>query len=595
MIHEEHKIMPQGNRTLFITLFILCCIIFGGCGQPPAANSPTAAKIEPKTTGTRGGKLTYRLTAAPKTFNYLLAEDEASIVTAFYMLTSRLVEFDHRTQKFVPGLAETWTTAADGRTVDIRLREGLKFSDGNNLTTDDVIFTLTAIYDERTKSPAFRDAMLVGNKPIETKRVNDRELQMIFPKPVASAENYLVNLGVLPSHALEADLKAGKLAEAWKINAPPQSIVASGPFVVEAATPGERIEYARNPHYWKKDETGTQLPYIDKFAIEVIPDANNTFVRLSQASLDIADRIRPTDYNELTKTPGQMRAFDVGPGLGIDHLWFNLNAADPAGKPLDNQTKRGWFADKRFRQAVASAIDRESITSVTLQGLASPLHGLVSPANKVWLSPDLAKIEYSLAKAGQLLKDAGFQKGGTAEAPVLVDAQNNPVEFTLIVPAENEPRKLMAAVIQQDLSRLGIKMQVVPIEFPAVTERWTKSYDYDAILLGLSQTDIEPSSYANFLLSSAPTHQWQPKQKTPATEWEARIDKLFAEQAVELDQTKRLALFAEIQKIMRDEMPVIPIAARHVVSAAHTKIGNYSPSSILPYSLWNVDELFIKP
>ena len=587
--------MPQGNRTLFITLFILCCIIFGGCGQPPAANSPTAAKIEPKTTGTRGGKLTYRLTAAPKTFNYLLAEDEASIVTAFYMLTSRLVEFDHRTQKFVPGLAETWTTAADGRTVDIRLREGLKFSDGNNLTTDDVIFTLTAIYDERTKSPAFRDAMLVGNKPIETKRVNDRELQMIFPQPVASAENYLVNLGVLPSHALEADLKAGKLAEAWKINAPPQSIVASGPFVVEAATPGERIEYARNPHYWKKDETGTQLPYIDKFAIEVIPDANNTFVRLSQASLDIADRIRPTDYNELTKTPGQMRAFDVGPGLGIDHLWFNLNAADPAGKPLDNQTKRGWFADKRFRQAVASAIDRESITSVTLQGLASPLHGLVSPANKVWLSPDLAKIEYSLAKAGQLLKDAGFQKGGTAEAPVLVDAQNNPVEFTLIVPAENEPRKLMAAVIQQDLSRLGIKMQVVPIEFPAVTERWTKSYDYDAILLGLSQTDIEPSSYANFLLSSAPTHQWQPKQKTPATEWEARIDKLFAEQAVELDQTKRLALFAEIQKIMRDEMPVIPIAARHVVSAAHTKIGNYSPSSILPYSLWNVDELFIKP
>lgn len=587
--------MPQGNRTLFITLFILCCIIFGGCGQPPAANSPTAAKIEPKTTGTRGGKLTYRLTAAPKTFNYLLAEDEASIVTAFYMLTSRLVEFDHRTQKFVPGLAETWTTAADGRTVDIRLREGLKFSDGNNLTTDDVIFTLTAIYDERTKSPAFRDAMLVGNKPIETKRVNDRELQMIFPKPVASAENYLVNLGVLPSHALEADLKAGKLAEAWKINAPPQSIVASGPFVVEAATPGERIEYARNPHYWKKDETGTQLPYIDKFAIEVIPDANNTFVRLSQASLDIADRIRPTDYNELTKTPGQMRAFDVGPGLGIDHLWFNLNAADPAGKPLDNQTKRGWFADKRFRQAVASAIDRESITSVTLQGLASPLHGLVSPANKVWLSPDLAKIEYSLAKAGQLLKDAGFQKGGTAEAPVLIDAQNNPVEFTLIVPAENEPRKLMAAVIQQDLSRLGIKMQVVPIEFPAVTERWTKSYDYDAILLGLSQTDIEPSSYANFLLSSAPTHQWQPKQKTPATEWEARIDKLFAEQAVELDQTKRLALFAEIQKIMRDEMPVIPIAARHVVSAAHTKIGNYSPSSILPYSLWNVDELFIKP
>ena len=584
--------MPHTTRTLFTALLLFCSILFLGCGSPPPVNSTGTSKTEPKTAGTRGGKLTYRVTAAPKTFNYLLAADEATIITAFYMLTSRLVEFDHQTQKFVPGLAESWTTAPDGRTVDIILRDGLKFSDGNDLTADDVIFTLNAIYDERTKSPAFRDAMLVDDKPIETKRVSDRELQMIFPQPVASAENYMVNLGVLPSHTLDADFKAGKLAEAWKINAAPQSIVSSGPFVIEAAVPGERVEYARNPNFWKKDEKGTQLPYIDKFVVEIIPDANNTFVRLSQGSLDIADRIRPGDYNELTKTPGQMRAFDAGPGLGIDHLWFNLNTVGASGTPWISDT---WFADKRFRQAIATAIDRDSITSVTLQGLASPLYGFVSPANTVWINPNLPKITYSVAAAEQLLKDAGFKKGGSAEAPVLTDAHDKPVEFTLIVPAENEPRKLMAAVIQQDLARIGIKMQVVPVEFAAVMQRASETYDYDAILLGLSQTDIEPSSYQNFLLSSAATHQWHPKQKTPATEWEGRIDKLFAEQAVERDQAKRLALFSEIQAIMREEMPVIPLAARHVVTAAHSRIGNYSPSSILPYSLWNVDELFVKP
>lgn len=595
MNHEENKIMPQSNRTLFITLLMFCSLLFIGCGTEPAKNSSNASKIEPRTTGTRGGKLTYRLTAAPKTFNYLLAADEATISAAFYMLSSRLVDFDHSTQKFVPGLAETWVTAADGRTVDVKLRDGLKFSDGDALTADDVIFTLAAIYDERTKSPAWRDAMLVDGKPIETKRVSDRELQMIFPKAVPSVENYFVNLGVLPSHVLDADFKAGKLAESWKINAPAAQIVSSGPFVVEAATPGERIDYARNPNYWKKDEKGTQLPYLDKFAIEIIPDANNTFVRLSQATLDIADRIRPTDFIELAKTPGAMRAFDVGPGLGIDHLWFNLNTADADGKPLANHVKRAWFSDKRFRTAVASAIDRESIANVTLQGLASPLYGLVSPANKVWMNADLGKIEYSTAKAEQMLKDAGFKKGGTADAPILTDASGNAVEFTMIVPAESEPRKLMAAVIQQDLAKLGMKVQVVPIENASVQERTLKTFDYDAALYGLSQTDTEPTSYQNFLLSSAATHQWQPKQKTPATEWEGRIDKLFAEQAGERDQTKRLALFAEIQKIMRDEMPVIPIASRHVASAAHSRIGNYSPSSILPYSLWNVDELFIKP
>src|SRR5688572_6507879 len=136
--------MSQRNRTLLISLLTFCLLLAGllaGCGgRPPANSSNDPAKLEPRTAGTRGGHLTYRVTAAPKTFNYLLAEDEASFLAAFFTLTSRIVEFDHSTQKFVPGLAETWTTAADGKTVDIKLREGLKFSDGDDLTTDDVIF-----------------------------------------------------------------------------------------------------------------------------------------------------------------------------------------------------------------------------------------------------------------------------------------------------------------------------------------------------------------------------------------------------------------------------------------------------------------------
>ena len=587
--------MSRNTRNVYIVLVLFFSLVFVGCGpQPPAANSSAGAKVEPRTTGKRGGKLTYRITQPPETFNYMMAKDEPSIVTSFFTITSRLIDFDHETQKFVPALAETWTIGADGKTLDVKLRDGLKFSDGDALTTDDVIFTLSALYDERTKSPAYKDAMLVDGKPIETKKITDREMQLIFPKPVASVENYLVILAVLPSHSLDADFKAGKMAEAWKINAAPQSIVTSGPFVVEAATPGERIDYARNPHYWKKDSAGTQLPYLDKLTVEIIPDANNTFLRLSQGSLDFADRIRPNDFNEFTKAAGQVRAIDAGPGLGIDHMWFNLNTTTPDGKPVGSDIKRTWFSNTAFRKAVAAAIDRESITKVALQGLASPLHGFVSPANRVWLKPDLPKIEYSLPKAEQMLKDAGFRKGGTAEAPVLTDDKGNAVEFTLIVPAENQARKDIAAMIQQDLAKLGIKMAVAPVENAQLTQRAKETFDYDAILQGLSQTDLEPSSYQNFLLSSAGTHQWQPKQKTPATEWEKRIDELFAAQSVERDHAKRLAAFHEIQTIMSENMPVIPITARHITSAASVKIGNHYPSGIFPYSLWNVEELFVK-
>ena len=581
--------MSTLNRLLILVSIALFCAFSPACGKKAGPDAPTPEKKTERSVGTTGGSIIYRLTTPPKSFNYIMSADEATIAGSFLMLTSRLVDFDHAAQKFVPALAESWKASADGKSVDIKLRDDLKFSDGHDLTTDDVIFTLAAMYDERTQSPAFRDAMLVDGKEIESKKIDNVRMQLVFPQPVASAENYLVNLGVLPSHVLGADLKTGKFGEAWKINSAAADVISSGPFVVESATPGERIEYARNPQYWKRDTSGVQLPYLDKFIVEIIPDANNSFVRLSQGSLDLADRIRATDYIELSKNGGSVVAADAGPGLSIDHLWFNLNKGQD-GKPVAGDAKYSWFSDKRFRQAIASAIDRDSIASITLQGLASPLYGFVSPANRIWIDPNLEKIGYSFANAEQLLKDAGFQKNGD----VLTDAKGAPVEFSLIFPAENEARKLMAAVIQEDLAKLGIKMQPVPIENAALSDRWTKSYDYDAILSGLSQTDIEPSSYQNFLLSSAGTHQWQPKQSSPATEWEARIDKLFTEQSVTLDTQRRHAIFNEIQSIMREEMPAVPITARHVLGAASSRIGNYSPSGIFPYSLWNIDELFIK-
>lgn len=583
----------QSKSKFYVNLIIVSSLLFAACGQAPPSNSLQGTKPEPRVNGRSGGKITYRVTAPPKTLNYLLVADEPSLITAFFMMTGRLVDFDHQTQKFVPGLAESWTTT-DGKLVDLKLRDGLKFSDGKPLTTDDVIFSLTAITDEKVKSPAFHDAMLVDGKPIETKKISDTEMQFIFPQPVASVENYFVNLGVLPRHILEADLKTDKLAEAWKIDSPPEKIVTSGPFTVSSATPGEKIEFVRNAHYYKRDSAGTQLPYIDALTIEIVADANNTFARLGQGSIDIADRIRASDFAEFAKGLAEVRAFDAGPGLGVDHIILNQNMNGPDGSPLNNSIKRAWFADKRFRQAIASAIDRDSIANITLQGLASPIYGFVSPANRTWLSPSLKTISNDLKSANDLLAQAGFKKVGTADVPVLTDSQNNPVEFTLLVPAENEPRKLMAAVVQEDLGNLGIKLQVVPVENRDVLDRLNKTYDYDAILFGLSPTDVEPSSNASFLLSSGSSHQWQPKQKKPATAWEARIDELFDQQAAMRDQQKRLALFSEIQSIFNDELPVIPLVSRHVVTASNKRIGNYMPSSIVPYSLWNVEDLFIK-
>lgn len=583
----------------FLLLALLASLVLStACLQNSQPTTPQPNKAEElareRVAGTRGGSLSYRVISPPGTFNYLVAADVPSLSVSFMLMGGRLAEFDNDKQAYIAGLAESWKLADDGRNLELTLRDGLKFSDGHELTADDVLFTFRALYDERTASQIFRDAMLIGGRPIEVSTLDARRLRLVFPEVVVVPESYLSNLAVLPRHILEADFNGGKLRDAWGVASDPQRIVTAGAFTIESSAPGERVVLKRNPHYWKKDAAGTQLPYLDTLTIEVISDANATLARLNQNSLDIYDRIRPTDYAALRKGEGAVRAYDLGPGLDTDHLWFNLNEGERDGKPIVDPVKRAWFADVRFRRAVSHAIDRTSIASNTLQGLATPLYGFVSPGNRAWAAADLPRTEYDLEKARALLVEAGFTTRGTTDAPELMDAKGNRVEFTLIVNAESEPRKAEAAIIQEDLTRLGIKMQIATVDVGELTRRRKQSFDYDAILFGTSVSEPDPSAYTNFLRSNSEEHQWYPKQAKPATDWEARLDELASAQARERDQQKRQAIFRDIQLLLAEQLPVIPIVARHIASAANTRIGNYRPSTRVPYSLWNAEELFIR-
>jgi peptide/nickel transport system substrate-binding protein len=152
----------------------------------------------------------------------------------------------------------------------------------------------------------------------------------------------------------------------------------------------------------------------------------------------------------------------------------------------------------------------------------------------------------------------------------------------------------MAGVIQADLARLGIKLNVAPVDFAQVATRVNQGSDYDVAFLGTSTTQPDPSSYSTFFRSDSINHQWHPKQEKPATEWEARMDELETAQARETNEERRRAIFHDIQVVVAEQQPIIPVVARHVVAAANTRIGNYRPSAVFPYSLWNVDELYIK-
>ena len=573
----------------FLTQLALCAVLSTtpACkSNNSSSTSPDQLKSGERVVGKRGGVLTYRVAIAPETFNYLLATTDASLMVAFYLMGGRLVEFDHDTRRYTPGIAEAWQFGEDGRTLKVNLRD-VKFSDGRPLTAEDVVFTLRAIYDARTASAIFNSAMLINGRPIEAVAIDARHINLIFPERVASPESFLSNIAVLPRHVLESDFNRGKLRESFSLTADPQSIVTAGAFSAQAVTLGERITLKRNPYYWKKDPAGVALPYLDQIVIEVISDANNTLVRLRQGALDIFDQLRANDYASLRSERGAVNAIDLGPSLNTIHLWFNLTGQVKS-------PKQRWFNDVRFRRAVSHAIEREAISKFTLQGLATPLDSFVSPGNRLWVADKLPRADYDLAKARALLNEGGFIFRGPPDRPELYDAQGNPVEITLIVPAQSQISGQIAAVVQENLAKLGIKLNVTPVALDEMSRRIEQSFDYDAALRSAQVSEPDPSSYNNFLLSSSQSNPWHPRQAKPASAWEARIDQLVGQQTSETNPERRHALFNEIQAIMAEQLPLIPIVARHMSSGANQRIGNQRPSPIMPYSLWNAEELFVR-
>jgi peptide/nickel transport system substrate-binding protein len=443
-------------------------------------------------------------------------------------------------------------------------------------------------------SPLYRDAMMIGHKPFEITVADARRFTLAFPEPVVVPENYMSNLGVLPRHALEPELQKGAFDKAYGVASDPRTIVTSGKFVVGESKPGERFVLARNPHYWKKDSAGTQLPYLDSLTLEVITDENAAVARLEQESLHIYDRLRPADFASLRAVPG-LAVYDLGPGLYADDLWFNLNPGKRAdGQPLVDPVRQAWFADVRFRRAVSHAVDRKNIASNVWLGLATPLHGFVTPGNHAWVANDLPTYEYDPAKARALLAEAGFTTRGGADGPELFDAKGNRVEFTILAPAGTKTRVDSALVVQEDLKRLGMNVQVAPIDNRGVSQRVAETYDYEAVFFGTLVSEPDPSSYSDVLRSNSPTHFWHPNQTTPATDWERRVDELTAQQARETDRARRHELFRQIQLIMAEQLPLIPVSSRHIPVAANKRVGNYRPSPLSPFSLWNAEELFIR-
>jgi peptide/nickel transport system substrate-binding protein len=527
-------------------LAVLCvALVFSGL--PVAAQS--------------GGELRFCLRSEPKTFNPLAADDDASGAVR-YLTGGVLVRVNRITQKAQPALATEWKVSEGGKRISFKLRDGLRYSDGTPFTADDVAYTMQQLMDPALHSST-GDAFRSGEGAVSTRVISSTAIEINFPAPVANLANLFDTVAIVSSKS------------------PLKEMAALGPFYVAEHKPGSYILLKRNPGYWKKDASGRPLPYVDAVRLDIEQNPDIEALRYRRGEIHLINTVSPAVFEKLSEENAAL-VRDAGTSTDTEQIWFN----QVPGAPIPAY-KLEWFNSTAFRRAISEAINRNDLARIVYHGHATAAIGIVPASNKFWFNSELRPHPYDTGGALRRLQQEGFRlDNGT-----LRDKSGNAVEFSIITNAGSRARESMAAMIQEDLKKIGIKVNVVPLDFNSLLERINQTHNYEACLLGFVNGDLDPNSVMTVWLSSGDEHAWNPKQKSPATAWEAEIDKMMRGQASALDEHKRKEYWDRVQKIAWEQEPFIFLINKDTLVAISPSVKNAQPSILPPQTYWNIEEL----
>ena len=500
------------------------------------------------------------LASEPKTFDPLQVSEQSSEIVR-YLTGGVLVRINRVTDQLQPELAESWKLTEGGRAITFHLRAGLKFSSGAPLTASDVARTFNAALDPKQAAPV-GDIFRSEQGTPEARATSPLNVTIRYAQPKPGIDRLFDALSIVPP-------SAGKFP------------ASAGPFFVSEYQPGDYVRLARNPNYWKRDAAGKQLPYLDSIRLDIQRNRDIELTRFLRGEIQMVDKLDPENFDRVSRqAPAAAR--DLGASLDSEFLWFNQSPA--SGLP---EWKREWFGSVVFRHAISMSIHRDDLARVVYRGHAHAARGPVSPANRFWFNNTLKPLPVDTQAALRSLASEGFAlRDGT-----LRDSTGHAVEFSVITNAGNRPREAMAAVIQDDLRAIGIRVNIVALDFGSLIERIAKTSQYEACLLGLANIEIDPDAQMNVWLSSGGMHAWWPSQKSPATPWEARIDKLELAQAAKPSREARKKAFDEVQKILMEQEPIIYLVNPDYLVATSAALRGAQPSPAPPQILWNIEWL----
>ena len=416
-----------------------------------------------------------------------------------------------------PGLATAWKVSDDGKSVTLTLREGVKFADGTPLTAQDVKWSLDRARDPNNGIWNF----LIGSIDSIDASGSTVVLNLKHPDPSIVPALATFNTAILPEKQFSAEPGA---TDADKAKSFAEHPIGTGPFVLKSWQRGSTMELVKNPNYWAKGEDGQPLPYLDGVKFEIIPDDATRILKVQAGELDAAEFI---PYARVAELKADTRlAMELFPSTRVFYGNFNV-------RPQING-KENPLANAKVRQALNYATDKSAIIAITTQNVGKPMDSFMSSATPLHHGNGPA-YPYDVAKAKELLNEAGFGNG---------------FEVELIVLAGNADETATAAALQQMWSAVGVKLTLQQLDNATRTDRYRKG-DFQ-MRLGAWTDDIpDPSEITSYFV-------YNPNIQAQHSGWKNdEADKLFEQSQQETDPAKRATQYNRIQEIYLAEAPML--------------------------------------
>jgi peptide/nickel transport system substrate-binding protein len=487
---------------------LLSLILFTGCTADPDHAPKTR---NPSAPPAFGDSLIVGTIGEPSTLIPLLASDSASHDVAG-LVYNGLVKYDKNLQ-LVGDLADSWEIAQDGLTITFHLRKGVKWHDGTEFSSSDVMYTYKI-----TISPKTPTAYAEDFKQVKNATAPDRyTFKVTYDKPFAPA---LASWGmnILPAHLLEGkDITKSPLS---------RNPVGTGPFRFKEWIAGQRITLDANPDYFEG------RPYINRYIYRIIPDNSTMYMEMKAGGLDMMG-LSPVQYQRQTTTKDFRSRFSKYryPASSYVYLGFNLR------HPL--------FTDKRVRKAITAAINKDEIIHGALLGMGQATHGPFKPGT--WAdNPKQADIPYDPGLSLKLLAEAGWK---VKNSDGILVRNGKPFQFTILTNQGNDVRLKTAQIIQQRLKRIGIDVRIRVVEWASLLSQFIDKGNFEALVMGWT---ISPDPDLFDVWHSSKTG---PKELNFVGFRNEEVDRLIEQGRSTFDMEKRKQCYYRIQEIMVEEQP----------------------------------------